>query len=208
MSNAGFNTLWDISCWDDCNWLSWKKLQVPLELKLDCDTLFAHLKGMAPIHARRQDKRGWGSQSGCYSVALGYAKLLEQPHVPPNPVTWKGLWCHKTIPKIDLFCWLMCHNRILTEDRLKKRGFHGPSRCLMCFENEENVCHLMLECKFVEEIWNEVLGPWRNNFTFPTSITELFANWLHSYPGVLPKNESFKGRLALLAKDHLLANLA
>jgi ribonuclease HI/exonuclease III len=192
MVNVGFITLWDISCWEDCNWIGWKKLQVPLGLKQDCDTFFTHLKGMAPIHARRQDKRGWGSQSGSYTVALGYAKLLEQPHVPPNPATWKGLWGHKTIPKIDFFCWLMCHNRILTGDRLKKRGLQGPSRCIMCLENEENLCHLMLECNFAQEIWNEALGPWRNALICPTSIADLFATWLSNYPGVLPKNESFK----------------
>jgi hypothetical protein len=200
MSNPGFNTLWDISCWDDCNWLSWRKLQVPMGPKLDCDTLFAHLKGMAPIHARRQEKRGWGSHLGCYSVAQGYTKLLEQPHVPPNPVTWKGLWRHKTIPKINFFCWLMCHNRILTKDRLNKRGFHGPSRCLMCLEHEENPCHLMLDYKFVVEIWNKVLGPLRNTFTFPTSITDLFANWMHNYPGVLLKNENYKATWLSLPK--------
>jgi hypothetical protein len=123
---------------------------------------------------------------------MGYAKLLEQLHVPPNPVLWKGLWCHKTIPKIDFFCWLMCHNIILTEDRLKKRGFHGLSRCLMCCENEENACHLMLECKFVAEVWHEILVPWGNNFAIPTFIIDLFASWLHNYPGVLPNNDSFK----------------
>ena len=145
MSNTDFKMLWDISCSVENNWQSWNLPHVPLELKSDCDALFSLLKGMALIHARRQDKCDWGSQLGCYLVTLGYEKLLEQPHVPPNPTTWKGLWIHKTIPKIDLFCWLMCHNRILTEDRLKKRGFHGPSRCLMCCENEEKDCHLMLE---------------------------------------------------------------
>lgn len=77
MVNADFITLWDISCWEDCNWIGWKKLQVPLGLKQDCDMFFTHLKGMALIHARRQDKRGWGSQSGRYTMALGYEKLLE-----------------------------------------------------------------------------------------------------------------------------------
>jgi hypothetical protein len=72
----------------------------------------------------------------------------------------------------------------------------------MCFKNEDNVCYLMLECKLVEEIWNEVLGPWRNNFTCPTSITELFANWLHNYPGALPKNESFKAASLSLNKRY------
>lgn len=97
MANAGFNTLWDISCWDNCHWAGWKKLQVPTDLKPACDALFALLNSMAPIHARRLDKRGRSSQTCSYTVALGYAKLLEQPHVPRNPTIWKGLWCHKTI---------------------------------------------------------------------------------------------------------------
>ena len=73
------------------------------ELKLDCADLFAHLKGMASIHARRLDKCGWGSHAGNYSVVQGYIKLLEQPHVLPNPTPWKGIWSDTSIPKIDIF---------------------------------------------------------------------------------------------------------
>jgi len=76
MSCVGFNTLWDISCWDRCSWICWKQLQVPLDLKPNYDVLFTHLEGMALIHAWRQDQHGWGSHSGCYIVVMGYAKLL------------------------------------------------------------------------------------------------------------------------------------
>ena len=145
MSNAGLTTLWDISCWNDSNWHSWKQLQVHLELQRNCEDLFVLLKGMAPIHVRRADKLGWGPLSGSYTMSLGYKKLQEQPYVPPNPATWKGLWRHNSIPKIDFFCWLICHNKILTEDRLKTRGFQGPSKFQLCCDNEENTGHILLK---------------------------------------------------------------
>ena len=73
MENVCLNTLWDISCWDNSRWSGWKRLQVPLEIMIACDSLLALLHGKAPIHTRRLDKRGCG-QSGSYSMALGYAK--------------------------------------------------------------------------------------------------------------------------------------
>jgi len=103
------------------------------------------LHGAAPIHARKKDSRGWGEKQIGYSVAQGYAKIRERPHVPPNLAPWNNIWNFSTIPKIDFLCWLLCHQKILTEDRLQKRGFLGPSRCILCKENSESVAHISLE---------------------------------------------------------------
>ena len=155
---------------------------------------------MAPSHARKKDFWGWGSKAGGFSVAQGYIKLLEQPHVLPDLVPWKGIWNYPSIPKIDYFYSLLYHRKILTEDRLQKRGYHGPSRCILCKDNVECTRHLMLECKFASQIWTELLGNWNSNFALPSSIPELFANWLNRYLGPFPKNKVIKAAWSSLPK--------
>jgi hypothetical protein len=122
------------------------------------------------------------------------------PYAPPCPTLWKGLWKQKCIPKIDLFNWLLCHNRVLTTDNLMRKGFHGPSRCSLCLGNEENAQHIMLECNFALEVWGEVLSHWSVDTTLPSSIFDLHANWLHRYPGQLPNNNCFKAAWLVLPK--------
>lgn len=113
MLNNNIKTLWDISSWKDNAWIGWKKPQMLDALDQVWSFLLTKLKGMSPINIRKQDKRGWGSQTGSYTVAQGYAQLKKIPHVPCYPVTWRGLWRQKYVPKIDFFSWLLCHNSIL-----------------------------------------------------------------------------------------------
>jgi hypothetical protein len=59
--------------------------------------------------------------------------------------------------KIKLFVWLLLEKKILTWENLSKRGFEGPSRCVLCGINEENTNHLFVECRFTKDIWFIVL---------------------------------------------------
>jgi len=97
--------------------------------------LFSKLHELAQLRMRSKDTRGWGVQASGYSVAQGYAKLCKRPHVAMNLEPWKGIWYHPSLPKIDFFKWLLCHSKILTDNNLLKRGFHGPSRCRLCKAN-------------------------------------------------------------------------
>lgn len=200
MYRAGYITLWDISNWENGNWHSWINFEVPQVLSNEYATLIELLNGKAPLNNKKLDSRGWGPILGQYSVSQGYRQILEHPHVPPDPKPWQGVWSQHSIPKIDYFCWLLCHQRILTDDRLKKRGYLGPSRCALCGVNAETAAHLMLNCKFVSDLWNEALGPWSLDFVLPNSIPELFSNWKRSYPGGPPQNTHVKVAWCILPK--------
>lgn len=127
---------------------------------------------------------GWG-----YSVALGYAKLRERPHIPPNPEPWKGIWSCPSWPKINHFYWLLCHNKILTNGNLQKRGYHEPSRCTLC-----------KECRFSLQIWFDLLCNLNPKFFLPSYTPKLFTNWLNRYPSPPPKNKVIKAAWSSLPK--------
>ena len=69
MSRAGFNTLWDISNWENGDWHSWIKIEVPHVLSKEFEIFLAFLNGKAPLNSRKLDNRGWGSTPGRYIVS-------------------------------------------------------------------------------------------------------------------------------------------
>ena len=144
-----------------------------------------HLQGKMPISARTRDKHGWGSCSGIYTAAEGYAAILAIPWASPNPAPWKSLWKFPSIPKIDVFIWTVLHNGILTADNLRKKGWALPSRCPLCTCAEETVDHLLLFCDFTKDVWKAML--WPIAVILPGYFTELFSCWISLSPFSLSK---------------------
>ena len=111
LDNAECTTLWDISQWAGRQWQRWRLPPVPPALSQARDLFLSLLNGMAPLRVGKKDARGWGAAPGLYTVAQGYKCLHDRPNVPPNPAVWNGIWNRKTMPKVDSFCWLLCHKR-------------------------------------------------------------------------------------------------
>eukprot|EP00253_Pinus_taeda_P019806 PITA_19806 len=62
-------------------------------------------------------------------------------------------WKAKCPPKIIHFAWLVFYNKNLTWDNLRKRYWHGPSRCTMCKSDEETNLHMFFKCPVIQWIW-------------------------------------------------------
>ena len=73
-------TLWDLSVWNqDDSWHKWDLGDFPQNLEIEARSLLDALQGFTPSSAKKKDKRGWGSLSGLYLAAAGYAALLAIP---------------------------------------------------------------------------------------------------------------------------------
>lgn len=83
-------------------------------------------------------------------------------HVSFPTVFWKAGCPLKYIH----FVWLVFHNKNLTWDNLRKRCWHGPSRCTMCEADEETNFHMFFQCPSIQQIWY-VLA---NTFVFPLIV--------------------------------------
>ena len=122
------STLWDLSRWNPAeSWIKWDLGAVPQDLEFEARALLDALQGLSPTSSKLKDKRGWGSSSGLYSAAARYAALKAIPWAAPDPTVWRNLWLHPSLPKIDLLCWSLLHDSILSWDNLVKRGWEGPS---------------------------------------------------------------------------------
>ena len=179
-------TLADISLWREDGtggWMDWTLPDCPQHLLNDQLRFLSLLHGKAPVALNLQDRRGWGSQSGIYTVAEGYRALKAIPNVPTNPEVWKSIWNLKSMPKVDHFSWLLAHNSVLTAETLQKKGWEGPSQCSLCLKEEEKSLHLFFDCPFAKEVWRLATTPWMQVAT-PTDIPSFFCHWNSTSPFV------------------------
>jgi len=90
------------------------------------------------------------------------------------PALWWNLGCPL---KVTLFTWLVFSNKNLTWESLRKRSWHGPSRCALCKLDEETNFHLFFKCPVSQQIWSELA----QLFSFPhlsfISVEAAFAWW-------------------------------
>jgi hypothetical protein len=101
---------------------------------------------------RRIPIQSWGRYA---SMGLPTTRILQHEgslsaknsvKPPPDLEIWGKIWNLRHWPKITLFLWLVSHSSILTWDNLLKRGFVGPSLCILCGEAEETMNHLLNTC--------------------------------------------------------------
>jgi hypothetical protein len=91
--------------------------------------------------------------SGVYSSHSCYA-IVNYRGVKPVyvPVVWNVM----VPPRVQLFLWLLSHNRLATVDILNKKGLNKPVQCCFCAK-EESVFHLFFDCVVAKAIWS-VMG--------------------------------------------------
>lgn len=87
------------------------------------------------------------------------------------------LWYKHCLPKAEEFVWLAIKGRILTCERRKRLGFVGPKKCVMCGEEEENLDHLLLQCKVAQSCWLSVKRMFYWHGPLQQSLIEFFESW-------------------------------
>lgn len=97
-----------------------------------------------------EDKMCWNWESnGSFFVKSIYNFLSFRGITTVQALTW---WDSKLPPKIQVFMWLLTHNKILTKSNLLKRGWTGNCSCHFCL-SRETVDHLFLNCSRTRQIW-------------------------------------------------------
>jgi hypothetical protein len=119
----------------------------------------------------------WGHcPKGTFSTQEAY-QLLTQITTPTTNELWRKIWNLQHWPKITLFLWLVSHSSILTWDTLSKRGFIGPSICLLCERAAETLNHLLNSCSYTAQLWDQVAIIMRTTDRQRESIIDTIAEW-------------------------------
>ena len=121
-----------------------------------------------------------GGGHGKFGVKDAY-NVLVVPNACAFPT--KCIWVDKVPTKAAFFAWEAAWRKILTLDRLKKRGWQLLNRCFLCGCEEENVNHILLHCIVVRTLWEIVLALVGVQWVFPESVKEALFSWRGSFVG-------------------------
>lgn len=75
---------------------------------------------------------------------------------------------------------MVAHNSIMTQDNLRRRGFIGPSLCVMCHQEEESINHLLFECSNAKTIWKQQYFSFKQTERLPRNGNNLWDYWSHN----------------------------
>ncbi|RVW80825.1 putative ribonuclease H protein [Vitis vinifera] len=95
----------------------------------------------------------------------------------------KGIWVENVPSKLAFFAWEATWGRILTIDRLQKRGWQISNRCYLCGSDEENVSHLLIHCTVARVLWGMTLSLFGAQWVFPETVKEVITSWKGSFVG-------------------------
>ncbi|RVW17733.1 putative ribonuclease H protein [Vitis vinifera] len=93
-------------------------------------------------------------RSGQFRVKEAYS-LLVRSDVTGFPS--RSIWVARVPTKVAFFVWEATWGKVLTLDRLQRRGLQLPNRCFLCGCEEESVNHILIHCTVVRALWDIVL---------------------------------------------------
>ena len=103
---------------------------------------------------------------GLFRVKRVYS-VLASPIVVEFP--YSNVWVDKVPTKIVFFAWEAAWGKVLTLDRLQRRGWQFPNRCFLCGCEEETINHILIHCTVVKVLWDIILGFCGVQWVFPRS---------------------------------------
>ncbi|KAJ9673913.1 hypothetical protein PVL29_023454 [Vitis rotundifolia] len=121
-----------------------------------------------------------GTRQGTFGVRDAYI-LLGAPSALAFP--FKSIWVDKVPTKVAFFAWEASWGKILTLDRLQKRGWQLPNRYFLCGCEEENVNHILIHCIVVRVLWEIVFALVGVQWVFPETVNEVLFSWKGPFVG-------------------------
>jgi len=119
----------------------------------------------------------WGyTPAGVFTIKEACTIQGNQQEPEKAPI-WSKVWHPALWPKISIFLWLLAHNRALTWDNLRRRGFLGPSCCALCLQAEETKEHLFNACPYSQQVWDFGAQIMRKSSRNRSCINSTIENW-------------------------------
>ncbi|RVW63507.1 hypothetical protein CK203_054157 [Vitis vinifera] len=146
--------------------------------------------------SQEEDSVVWrGGGQGIFGVRHAY-NLLAAPNTLDFPV--RCIWVDKVPTKAAFFAWEATWGKILTLDRLQRRGWQLPNCCFLCGCEEENVNHILLHCTVARVLWDIILALFGVHWVFPETVIEVLLSWRGSFVGKRGKKYGIPYRCVFL----------
>lgn len=126
--------------------------------------------------------------NGTYSTHSAYRVQFRGPIEPFQ----SGLiWRARAENKFKVFAWTMAREKVLTTDKLQKRGWPHQDHCALCNGPLETCIHLALLCPFAKSVWRLTLA-WAHfdeNLIFSSEEPCKLIQWWEASQTKIPKSE-------------------
>ncbi|CAN1139785.1 Putative ribonuclease H protein At1g65750 [Linum perenne] len=66
---------------------------------------------------------------------------------------WNSIWQWKGPNRVRLFLWLAIQDKLLTNSQRQRRHLSSDATCSTCQDPNEDVSHVIRDCKFALEVW-------------------------------------------------------
>ncbi|CAN1157085.1 Putative ribonuclease H protein At1g65750 [Linum perenne] len=112
----------------------------------------------APVADSGDDEWAWGcGKDGKFTIKSAYALLCEDEHLNSDAL-WKTIWGWKGPNRIRHFLWLAGLDKLLTNEQRCRRKHAADPLCPLCLTQIETSLHMLRDCVFAKEVWNQVGG--------------------------------------------------
>ncbi|KAJ0470773.1 putative reverse transcriptase zinc-binding domain-containing protein [Helianthus annuus] len=120
--------------------------------------------------SNKEDIWSWaGNRTEELNVAALRATILDSSN--QHSSLWL-LWNKWVTPKINIFCWRACLQRIPSKMGLNYRGIGVDNlMCSRCGLMEESVMHILWDCFFAKSVWRTIFT-WVK-ITFPNKVSSV-----------------------------------
>ncbi|WJZ84180.1 hypothetical protein VitviT2T_003796 [Vitis vinifera] len=121
-----------------------------------------------------------GGKNGKFKVREAYNLVVNSgaSNFPKN-----NIWVDKVQTKILFFAWEATWGKVLTLDRLQRRGWHLPNRCFLCGCEEETVNHILIHCIVARVLWDMICALVGIKWVFPETVKEVLLSWRGPFVG-------------------------
>ncbi|RVW82144.1 hypothetical protein CK203_052488 [Vitis vinifera] len=137
------------------------------------------LRGYKP--SMEEDSVCWkGGKNGKFRVKEVYRLVARS-----NDIVFPSrcIWVDSVPTKVAFYAWKATWGRVLTLDRLQKRGWQLPNCCFLCGCEEETVNHILIHCIVVRVLWDIVLGLSGVQWVFSETVKEVLTSWRGPFVG-------------------------
>ncbi|KAK9020712.1 hypothetical protein V6N11_010729 [Hibiscus sabdariffa] len=110
-----------------------------------------------PLPIFSNDLVGWNATaSSQFSVKSAY-RIRNGIVEGPNEDIWKVIAQFKGTQRMQIFLWLACRDKIMTNYEQMKRHFVSDARCGLCGADVEDVDHILRHCPNSFLVWRQLV---------------------------------------------------
>ncbi|KAK8665915.1 hypothetical protein V6N13_006072 [Hibiscus sabdariffa] len=112
-----------------------------------------------PLPSFPLDSIGWARTSNrVFSVKLAYA-IRRGAFQGPEEDVWKLIQRFRGTQRMEIFLWVVCMGRIMTNQERVRRHFSDDASCHLCGDQLEDIDPVLRRCPNAFIVWRELVQP-------------------------------------------------